>query len=226
MGRNLTAPAETKIAAVTAYILGIKSVQKISDELSVNKRSVKDWILLYQHYGPEGLKPSMTNNAYSKEVKISAVKEYLAGQGSLRDICLKYGLRSNSQLRQWIKKYNSHEEIKPSYSGGTLMTKGRKTTLDERIEIVKHCLEHNKAYKNTSNKFEVSYQQVRNWTLKYEEHGIDGLKDRRGKKRPVNEMTEIDKLKAEVRLLEAQKKHLEMENIVLKKLKEIKRRWR
>ena len=72
----------------------------------------------------------------------------------------------------------------------------------------------------------MSYQQVRNWTLKYEEHGLEGLKDRRGKKKTVEEMTENEKLRAELKLLEAKNKRLEMGNIVLKKLEEIKRRRR
>ena len=105
------------------------------------------------------------------------------------------------------------------------MAKGRKTTLDERVEIVKYWIEHDNDYVHTSNTFDVSYQQVRNWTKKYESKGLEGLRDRRGKKKPVEEMTEVEKLKAEMKLLEAKNKRLEMENNVLKKLKEIERRW-
>ena len=39
-------------------------------------------------------------------------------------------------------------------------------------------------------------------------------------------MTELEKLRAENRMLEAQNKRLETENAVLKKLEEIEGRWR
>lgn len=40
------------------------------------------------------------------------------------------------------------------------MTKGRSTTLEERIEIVKYCIDNNKKYQLTAETFNVSYQQV------------------------------------------------------------------
>jgi transposase len=39
-------------------------------------------------------------------------------------------------------------------------------------------------------------------------------------------MTEVEKLRAENRMLEARNRRLETENAVLKKLKELERRWR
>jgi transposase-like protein len=120
-------------------------------------------------------------------------------------------------------KYNGHEELKTSGRGGTIMTKGRKTTYDERIEIVKHCIENDNNYNKTAEKYKVSYQQVRIWTVKYTESGIDALLDRRGKGKAEGELTELERLKAQNKLLEARNKRLEMENELLKKLEEIER---
>jgi transposase len=121
-------------------------------------------------------------------------------------------------------KYNGHERLKSSGSGGKpIMTKGRNTTLEERLEIVKYCLEHNRNYIETAEKYQVSYQQVRNWVIKYDKSGVDALIDRRGKRKSEDEFTEIDRLKAQNRLLEAKNRWLEMENEVLKKLAEIER---
>ena len=39
-------------------------------------------------------------------------------------------------------------------------------------------------------------------------------------------MTEVEKLRAENRMLEARNRRLETENAVLKKLEELERRWR
>lgn len=83
------------------------------------------------------------------------------------------------------------------------MTTGRTTTFDERIEIVEYCISTNRNYAETAEKFQISYQQARNYTIKYEQHGIDGLHDGRGHRKPVEEMTELEKLRIEVKLLRA-----------------------
>lgn len=104
------------------------------------------------------------------------------------------------------------------------MTKGRKTTLEERIEIVSHCIANGKDYGATIEKYQVSYQQLYNWVRKYEEHGAEGLSDKRGKRKPESEMTEMERLRAENKLLQAENRHKEMEIDILKKLQEIERR--
>ena len=70
---------------------------------------------------------SRKNNSYSAKLKYRAVEDYLRGEGSLRELCQKYGIRSTRQLRNWIKLYNGHKELK-CYTGGSRMTKGRDTT--------------------------------------------------------------------------------------------------
>lgn len=59
------------------------------------------------------------------------------------------------------------------------MTKGRKTTFEERVEIVQYCIAHDCDYAKTAEKYQVSYQQARSYTLKYQEKGVEGLQDRR-----------------------------------------------
>ncbi|MCC8013957.1 MAG: helix-turn-helix domain-containing protein, partial [Eubacterium sp.] len=81
-----------------------------------------------------------------------------------------------------------------------------------------------KDYRLTMEKFNVTYQQIYLWVKKYEEKGIDGLVDRRGKAKPEAEISEIDRLKAQNKMLESEKMRLEMEVNVLKKLAEIERR--
>lgn len=156
---------------------------------------------------------------------MQAVTEYLSGKGSLDTICKKFKIKSKSQLRRWISKYNNHEKLK-SYSGGTgkIMEKGRKTTFEERIDIVKDYIESGTSYEEIAEKYGISYQQIYQWVRKYQEHGIDSLQDRRGKRKALENMTEIDRLRAELKMEQAKVKHLELENRVLKKLKEIERR--
>jgi transposase-like protein len=104
------------------------------------------------------------------------------------------------------------------------MTNGRKTNYDERVEIVKYCIEHQNNYAKTAQKYQVSYQQVYTWTSKYEKDGVEALLDKRGKRKNEDQMSELERLKAQNKLLEAQNHRKQMEIDFLKKLEEIERR--
>lgn len=167
---------------------------------------------------------SRKNKQYSKELKLEAVQAYLNGKGSLKSICKEYEIRHKRQLQNWVKWYNGHKEFKDRRGAGTeiYMTKGRKTTQEERAEIVAYCIEHGKDYPLTIQTYGVSYQQVYAWVRKYEERGIDGLRDGRGRTKPVEELNETERLKLENKILKAQLKDAEMENKLLKKLRELR----
>lgn len=60
--------------------------------------------------------------------------------------------------------------------------------------------------------------------LKYEAGGVEALRDNRGKQKNHDEMSELEKLRAEVKILRAEKQRAEMEASFLKKLEEIERR--
>ncbi|KGK91563.1 transposase [Desulfosporosinus sp. HMP52] len=92
--------------------------------------------------------------------------------------------------------------------------------------MVQYCIAHDHNYAETSEKYQVSYQQARNFTLKYEAYGIESLRDNRGKRKSEDEMSELEKLKAENKILRAEKERAEMEASFLKKLEEIERRRR
>ena len=161
---------------------------------------------------------------YSKELKQEAIHAYLNGEGSLREISKKYGIVRCEQLRRWVLWYNGHKEIKGSSraKGEIYMTKGRKTTQEERAEIVAYCIEHGKDYGLTVETYKVSYQQIYSWVKKYEEKGVNGLTDRRGKTKPESELTEEERLRQENKILHAKIKDQEMEIALLKKLRELR----
>ena len=104
------------------------------------------------------------------------------------------------------------------------MTKGRSTNWKERIDIVLYCLSHNKDYQNTSNNYQVSYQQVYQWVKKYEKGGAGALQDRRGRKRALEELSESDRQKFAMKKLEYENERLRAENALLKKLQELEGR--
>lgn len=104
------------------------------------------------------------------------------------------------------------------------MTKGRKTTFEERVEIVQYCTAHDRNYAKTAEQYQISYQQARSYTVKYEAGGVEALRDNRGKRKNPDEMSEVEKLRAEVKILRTEKERAEMEASFLKKLGEIERR--
>lgn len=226
MSRKPKIDFETKIKSVEMYLNGEKGPMAICEMIGVGKTAFYEWIHKYEKYGAEGLKTSSKNTFYSNEVKILAINDYISGKGSLEDIALKYNLSSRRSLQNWIMKYNNNHNINRSHNRreDKIMIKGRKTTYDERIEIVAFCIENNDNYQLTSDKYKVSYQQVYTWVKKYNENGCEALVDNRGKSKNTEEMSENEKLEARIKLLKAQNKRLEMENAFLKKLEEIERR--
>ena len=213
-----------KIYAVNLYLDGKESQRRIADMFDVSFASVQQWIRNYESMGANAF-TLKGNKKYSKELKQQAVLDYLAGCSSQDDICKKYGIRSKGKLQTWIKKYNDHEELKSSGTGESIvMTKGRKTTFEERVEIVQYCIAHDRNYAQTAEQYQVSYQQARNYIVKYEAGGVEALRDNRGKRKSPNEMSELEKLRAEVKILKAEKARAEMEASFLKKLEEIERR--
>ena len=216
---------DEKAKILLEYQAGVHGFRESCRIYGITQQSLKNWIRLYETFGMEGLKTGSSATHYSKETKQAAVQDYLVHKLPVKEILKKYQIRSDTQLRKWVKKYNGHEELKASGTGGTaIMTKGRKTTFDERVEIVQYCIAHDHNYAETSAKFGVSYQQARSYTVKYEAGGVEALQDRRGRTKPVEEMSELERLRAENRILRAEKERAEMEASFLKKLGEIERR--
>lgn len=177
MGRKSKYSFEIKLQAVLDYQQGKGSYETIAKSIGADQTIVIKWAMIYESQGKNGLMESHHNRVWSDEVKHSAVCEYLDGNGSLNDICKKYKISSKSILSQWIMVYNdSHKELKSTrYGRNKPMTKGRKVTFDEKVDIVKYCIAHNRNYYDTMDKFKASYQQIYSWIRKYDEKALKGL---------------------------------------------------
>lgn len=158
---------------------------------------------------------------YPIEQKLAAVQEYLTSNLSLLKICEKYKIKGTKQIRNCISLYNKGNLLK---SGGldSMKVKGirKNLTLEDRAEVVKDYLEISKDYSETAIKFQVSYQQVYLWVKKYNKFGINGLIDRRGKRKSEDELTEVEKLQLENKLLKAKNRRIELE-VAFKKIKRV-----
>lgn len=97
----------------------------------------------------------------------------------------------------------------------------RKTTLEERKEIVDYCISHNNDYKGTASRYEVSYSQVYSWVKKHRENGEEGLVDRRGHRKSDDEVDELERLRRENLRLKRQLEERDMLCELLKKVREL-----
>ena len=216
---------EERLAWVTRILSNEITIKQAARMSGINDMTIIDWLRLYEVEGIQGLAPQSRKRSYPADLKRMAVEEYLAGGISLRQICKKHKIRDKTQLRDWIKRYNSGKNFGRKMSGGSRMKKTRKTSQEERIQIVKACMERGFDYGATALEYKVSYQQVYTWVQKYKELGEAGLEDRRGKRTASQTpRTEVEELRIKIAQLEHEKYMLQMERDVLKKLDEIERR--
>lgn len=218
--------AVKKVKLVEQYLNGEVSIGSAAKEIGIGTSTFRMWIRLYKTEGPTALLPQKRNQSYSIELKRKAVSDYRNGTGSQSYICKKYHIRSRTQLQQWIKVYNNHGTFK-STSGGSYMKKARNTDPEERLSIVQDCLANDKNYGAAALKYGVSYQQVLNWVKKYEQMGTVGLEDRRGRRAGTqSSRTPEEELRDKIAQLEYRNRDLQMENDLLKKVRELERRDR
>ena len=218
---------EREVELVKQYLNGMISQRAGAREAGVTKASFQQWIARYKAEGVTAFFSNGKNRDYSVETKRQAVEDYLAGRGSQLKICERYNIRSKHPLQNWIKMYNAHGDFNSEKhsGGGSHMKQGRDTTKEERLAIVKECLASGKNYGEMALKHKVSYQQVRTWTLRFEEMGEAGLEDRRGKrKKDQIPRTELEAAQIEIEQLKHKLYMAEMERDLLKKLEEIERR--
>ncbi len=101
---------DVMINAVLEYLNGQTSQQSIADRLGIVRASFQAWIRKYQSMGADAFTQD-GNRHYSKELKEQAVTDYLAGRGSIQNICKNYKIMSVSQLKRWIMKYNEDKDV-------------------------------------------------------------------------------------------------------------------
>lgn len=222
---------EIKIKACEDYLSGKLSHKEICMKYDIHFREKKctsmlnEWLPRYLANGVAAFLKFSGNQSYSSEFKKMIVLEYLSGKGSYNDIAAKYNLRAKSQLQNWVLLYNANRELK-DYNPKQevyMADARRKTTIEERKEIVKYCIEHNRNYKETASIYDVSYSQVYSWVKKYDANGEEALTDKRGRHKTDDEVDELERLRRENARLKRQLEEKDMLAELLKKVQEFER---
>ena len=207
------------------YLDGIGSYRFLAERYHIGKKTLQEWVAKFRIYGIDAFITQAGNTSYSSDFKMMCVEAVLSGEGSVDDIVAKYNVSSREVLRNWIKLYNTNKELK-DYDPKRevdMADARRKTTLEERKEIVEYCIAHNRDYKGASSKYGVSYSQIYSWVKKYEALGADGLTDKRGHRKTSEEVDELESLRRENLRLTRQLEEKDMVVELLKKVKEFER---
>ena len=230
MGRKAKYSKELKLEIVKRYLKG-ESASSLAYEYGMSKRGsaiISVWTNKYNSLGEKAFESASKNKSYSKEFKQQVINDYLNGVDSYDGLTNIYNISSSSIVKKWVKKYNVGIEIKDYNPKGDVYTmKSRKTTLEERLEIVNYVLANNNDFKGAADKYSVPYANVYNWVKKYNESGENGLFDSRGRpssKKPKHELSDIEKRDIEIEKLKIELERSKMVIEVLKKNIEIQER--
>lgn len=223
MPRSRHTPIE-KLALISDFERSGLSAKAFGKQHELGEKTIKQWLLRYQRDGISGLTEASKNQHYSQQFKINFVQAYLNGDGTFEELSYKNGLRSRTQLQDWIIQYNRDQTVTASPSRKQVPTMSRKTTFKERIEIVEWITKEDHSYSEAAEHFNVSYQQARLWALKAKEKGYEALVDKRGHHKSEAELTDIDKANLRIRQLESQIKDQKLLGEFVKKYQELQHR--
>ena len=213
-----------KLKLIGAFQQSGTSIATFARQHGIDDKTLRRWLMRYQSNGLKGLEESKKNNHYSKALKLTVVFAYLNGEGTFMELANKYGLRSTTQAKIWVKKYNEDKTLTESPSRKQVPTMPKKTTFEERIEAVEYVVKHKHSYAEAAEHFQVSYQQARSWVIKAKNSGYEALVDNRGHHKDESELTDLDKANLRIRQLEAELKDKELIEQFAKKLLELQRR--
>ena len=124
---------------------------------------------------------------YTKEFKIKLVLEYLSGEtGGHPAIANKYNI-PESNVKAWVDKYKSG-----GFDNLSKKLKNSKYTSEFKLSVIQYRQINNTSLRETADHFNlVNGSMVYRWEKAYQERGLSGLEDNRG--RPEKEMTKSNK---------------------------------
>lgn len=210
---------EWRAMVAKEYLDGKAPSPEIVKRYGINDRTVRRWAQRYQEQGIKAFERGSGNTTYTAEFKIKCVELYLSGEMPQDEIVARYNISNWAVLYNWIQCYNANRKLRDYNPGQEIYMAGarRKTTVEERREIVRYCISHNRDYKGAAAKYDVSYSQVYSWVKKYEIDGEDGLTDKRGRHKTDDEVDELERLKRENLRLKRQLEEKDMTVELLKK---------
>ena len=135
------------------YLAGNISSIELARKYNIpSDTTVRVWAQKYKEQGIAAFIKGQGNAHHSSEFKTFCVELCISGEMSINEVVAKYNISAQQVLRRWIMKYNANRELKDYYPNQEvyMAESKRKTTIDERKEIVEYCIAHNYNYSNTA----------------------------------------------------------------------------
>ncbi|MGG5343971.1 transposase [Enterococcus sp. AZ020] len=165
---------------------------------------------------------------YSFELKLKVVQEYLEGEGGATHLSKKYGIKSDSLVKNWINTYREFGE------DGLFRKRQNQTySVQFKLNAIELYQTSELSYREIANVLEMNNPSlIAQWMRKFREEGFDGLSKTKGRP-PIllkkEEKTENHSIKETVeerdriRELEKQVRSLQIENAFLKELRKLRK---
>ncbi len=152
---------------------------------------------------------------FSVEEKLEAVKRYLNGNESTRDIGKEIGV-THRNLLTWVKQYE-HNGVKAFIKRCTNYTQ------EFKLDVLNFMTENGTSFNESAAVFKIAAPStIPAWKKQFETQGISALqskkKGRPSMKNVSNKQPKQASTEDSIKTLEARIKQLEMENEYLKKL--------
>ena len=118
---------EFKKKIVQEHLEGKGGYQYLSEQHSVPRECIRQWVRNYNINGDEGLRRSRQQQKYSFEYKLYVVKLYLTSEISYQELALKEGINNPFTLTKWVNDFRiaGPDALRPK-------KKGRKQSLNSK----------------------------------------------------------------------------------------------
>ena len=162
---------------------------------------------------------------YSYEFKMRVVEEYFEGKLGYRALANKYQISDKSLVKQWVNNYKD-------YGKNSLKSRKGKTKypLDFKLNVLHYKQETGASYRETAKKFGLNNPSlIANWRRTYLEGGANQLNNPIGRPSNMHKKPKLSKKSQKMNLSEKEElehlrqevNYLKIENLYLKKLKEL-----
>ncbi|KRL65097.1 transposase IS3 IS911 family protein [Companilactobacillus versmoldensis DSM 14857 = KCTC 3814] len=163
---------------------------------------------------------------YSYRFKLKLVKEYLDGRISYNDLVIKYSMNHASDIKIWVSQFEAN-----GAAGLKVKRSHTKYTQDFKLSVVDYYQTHDVGAVKVAAHFNISPSQVANWTYRYKNDGVVGLRTnvrgrksmtKKPKKRKKLSPTKEEAYKQEITDLKKKLYYSEMDHEFLKTLKALR----
>lgn len=121
---------------------------------------------------------------YSFEFKLKIVQEYLEGNGETPYLSKKYGVKSKTQVKDWINAYREFGEI-----GLLRKRKNQYYSVQFKMDAIELYQTSELSYREVANHLGINNPALMaNWMKIFRSEGIDGLSKTKGRPKILSKM--------------------------------------